>query len=166
MSKKESKVKKLSYQELENYAKRIQADFENLKKRTEVDRARYIGFANTDLILQILPIMDNFHLAVKHLPKDLEENSWVAGIRHIENQLEQVLASEGVTKINTIGKQFDTNLHEATGEAESKKPPGTILEETRAGYQLNDKVIRHSRVVVAGKQQQTESENIKEEKDS
>lgn len=152
MPKKETK-KKLTYEELEHYAKRIQADFENYKRRAQEDRADLVRYANTDLILQILPVLDNFRLAVKHLPKDLEDHAWVAGIRHIETQLEQILQGEGVDTIPTIGQQFDPALHEAIEEIESKKPPGEIVEEIQAGYRLQNKVIRHAKVKVAKSRQ-------------
>lgn len=148
MTKKETK-KKISYEELEHYAKRIQADFENYKRRTQEDRAEFSQYANTDLLLQILPVLDNFRLATQHLPKELENNNWVIGIQHIESQLEQVLHGEGIQEIKTIGEKFDPNLHEAIEEVESEKPPGEIVAEVRRGYLLNDKVIRHSKVTVS-----------------
>lgn len=149
MSKKESKPKKMTYAELEHYAKRMQADFENYKKRTQTEKSEFARYANTDLILQILPVLDNFRLAVKHLPEDLAENDWVAGIRHIESQLEQILSSEGVETITADGSQFDPNVHEAVEEVASDKPPGEIVEEIRRGYRLNGKVIRPAKVKVA-----------------
>jgi molecular chaperone GrpE len=159
MSKKDSKVKKMSYAELEHYTKRIQADFENLKKRSTNERIEYSRYANTDLILQILPVLDNFRLAVKHLPRELEENAWVAGVRHIEAQLKQILQGEGVVEIESIGEQFDPNLHEAIEEIESEKPPGEIVEEIQRGYSLNDKVIRHSKVKVSADHKRPKKEN-------
>lgn len=149
MSKKDSKPKKISYDELENYAKRLQADFENYKKRTQIEKEAYSRYANTDLILQILPVLDNFQLAIKHLPEKLKEDPWVLGVKHIETQLEQILLSEGLTKIPTTNEKFDPNIHEAVEEVESEKPPGTITHETQTGYQLNGKIIRHSKVKVS-----------------
>lgn len=148
MTKKEGK-KKLTYIELEHYAKRLQADFENYKRRTQEEKAEFSRYANTDLILQILPVLDNFRLAVRHLTKELEENNWVTGIRHIETQLEQVLQSEGVDTIPTIGEKFDPHLHEAVEEVESEKPPGEITEEVQRGYRLQNKIIRHAKVKVS-----------------
>ncbi len=146
---KKRKPKKLTYAELEHYAKRLQADFENFKKRSQTERFENARFANTDLILQILPVLDNFRIAVHHLPDDLAEHPWVTGVRHIETQLEQILAAEGVTEIKTDGEMFDPMLHDAMAETESEKPPGTIVTESQKGYRLNDRVIRHAKVIVA-----------------
>lgn len=142
-----SKVRKND--ELENLLKRVQADFENYRKRTQKDQEDYTKYAKADLILQILPVLDNFRLAIIHLPKELEQNAWVTGVRHIETQLEQILQGEGVQEIETIGKQFDHKFHEAVEEVESEKPPGEIVEEVTKGYLLLDKVIRHAKVKVA-----------------
>lgn len=156
MNKKDDK-KKLTYNELEHYAKRIQADFENYKRRSQEDKAEFSKYANTDLILQILPVLDNFRLAVHHLPKDLEDHPWVAGVRHIEAQLEQILCSEGVARIETVGETFDPRLHEAIEEVVSEKPPGEITEEVQRGYRLQDRVIRPAKVKVSTDKKQTEN---------
>jgi len=135
--------------ELENLCMRVQADFENYKKRSQKEREDFSRYANTDLILQILPIVDNFQLATKHLPADIAENNWVKGVLQIEKQLEQVLVAEGVTAIDSIGNKFDPYLHEAIEEVPSERPEGEIIEEVTRGYRLNDKIIRHAKVKVA-----------------
>jgi len=148
---KQKKTTKLTAgeKELQNLLKRVQADFENYKKRAHREKEEFVRYANSDLILQLLPILDNFQLAIKHLPKELEGNSWVEGIRHIETQFEQILKSEGVTKIPTYNEKYDPYLHEAVEEVISKKPRGEITEEVLTGYKLKDKVIRHSKVKVS-----------------
>lgn len=130
-------------------AQKIQADFENYKKRVQQEREEFAGFANTGLLLQILPIIDNFRLATKHLPEDLKNNNWAQGVLHIEKQLEQVVADEGITKIESTGKMFDSYLHEAVEEVESAEKEGIIIEEILKGYKLKDKVIRHAKVKVS-----------------
>lgn len=147
------KIKKKDTQkelaELKDLLKRVQADFENFRKRSQREKEEFAHFANTDLILKILPVLDNFKLALEHLPKDLEKNEWVHGIWHIEKQLQQVLNDEGVQEITTLGQEFDPYLHEAVEEVESKLPAGTVIEEILAGYTLKDKVIRHAKVKVS-----------------
>jgi molecular chaperone GrpE len=143
------KKEKPNVKELENLCMRLQADFENYKKRSQKEREDFSKYANTDLILQILPIIDNFQLATKHLPEDIADNNWVKGVLQIEKQLEQVLAAEGVTAIEAIGSQFDPYLHEAIEELPSERPEGEIIEEVTRGYRLNDKIIRHAKVKVA-----------------
>jgi molecular chaperone GrpE len=146
---KSQKINKQKNEELENLCKRIQADFENYKKRSQREKDEFSKYAKTDLILQILPILDNFKLATLHLPAELAENNWTVGVLQIEKQLEQVLKNEGVEPIETVGQSFDTYHHEAVEEVESEKPPGEIIEEVLAGYKLNGKVIRHAKVKVS-----------------
>ena len=135
--------------EAKNLLLRVQADFENFRKRTQNEKEEFSRYANTDLVLRILPVLDNFKLALAHQPKELKENSWAQGIWHIERQLEQILADEGVQKIPTEGQKFDPNLHEAVEEVVSDAPPHQIVEEILAGYILGDKVIRHAKVKVS-----------------
>lgn len=135
--------------ELKSLLQRVQADFENYKKRTQKEREEFTKYANTDMILRILPVLDNFKLALSHQPKELKGDGWVEGIWHIERQLEQILTDEGVKKIPTEGQKFDPNLHEAVEEVASEGPPHQIVEEVLAGYMLGDKIIRHAKVKVS-----------------
>ncbi|MFA7243832.1 MAG: nucleotide exchange factor GrpE [Patescibacteria group bacterium] len=127
---------------------RTQADFMNYKKQAAEDRAKLIESACSALIYDILPVLDHFQLAARHLPKDLENNDWAIGIKHIEKQFETILSENGLTKIETVGKQFDPHLHEAVEEVESDEPEGTIAEETLAGYAFNGSVLRAAKVKV------------------
>jgi molecular chaperone GrpE len=170
--KKEKKIKvdKKSEElaELKGLLLRTQADFDNYRKRTQKEKEEFGTYLNTDLILRIIPVMDNFQLALKHLPKELEGNGWVSGIFHIERQLEQILSDEGVQKIATTGLLFDPHSHEALEEVESDLPEHTITEELLAGYRLKDRVIRPAKVKVSrgldtGKEPK---ENIKEVKEN
>jgi molecular chaperone GrpE len=92
--------------------------------------------------------MDNFRLATQHLPKELEGNNWAQGVLHIEKQLEQVLAAEGVEEIETKGN-FDPNIHDAVEEVASNKKEGEITEVLTKGYKLNGKIIRPAKVKVS-----------------
>jgi molecular chaperone GrpE len=130
-------------------AQRIQADFENYKKRSQKEKEEFANYANTGLILQILPILDNFRLATKHLPEDLENHNWAQGVLHIEKQLEQVMEAEGVEEIKSVGEKFDLSVHDAVEEVKSKEEKGIIIEEIQKGYKLKDKIIRHAKVKVS-----------------
>lgn len=146
------KTKKTNPSELsdvKNQLLRVQADFDNYRKRTQKEKEEFGQYLNTDLLMRIIPTLDNFKLALKHLPKELEDNSWVQGIWHIEKQLEQTLAEEGVEEILAQGQKFDHNLHEAIEEVQSELPQGEITEEIVKGYKLNNKVIRHAKVKVS-----------------
>lgn len=131
---------------------RTQADFANFRRQTELDRQNLIRSANTELMLDILPVLDNFQLAAKHTPEELKTNTWAQGIGQIEKQLESILANIGLEKIPTVGNQFDHNLHEAIESVVSDKPEGEITEEIQAGYSLGGTVIRPAKVKVAGSQ--------------
>jgi len=145
------KIKKVDeLAEAKNQLLRVQADFDNYRKRTQKEKEEFGQYLNTDLLMRIIPTLDNFKLALKHLPKELEGNSWVQGIWHIEKQLEQTLSEEGIEEISTQGQKFDHNLHEAIEEVPSDLPEGEITEEILKGYKLNNKVIRHSKVKVEG----------------
>lgn len=135
--------------ELENVLKRVQADFENYKKRSQQEKESFAIYANTDLIIKILPVIDNFYLATKHLPKELENNNWAQGVLQIEKQLTQVLLSEGVEKIEVLGKKFDPYVHEAIEAIDSERPPDEIIEEVQPGYKINEKILRHAKVKIA-----------------
>ena len=128
---------------------RTQADFINYKKQVADDRASLIKSANTDLIEELLPVLDNFALAAKHLPENLANDNWARGIQQVEKQFESILADNDLKKIDSLGLQFDPELHEAIEEVESDKESGTIVEEIIAGYRYNDAVLRPAKVKVA-----------------
>lgn len=129
---------------------RAKADYVNFRKRTEENRLELMKFCNTDLILQILPVIDNFDYALNNAPDNLKTEKWVAGIIAIQDQLLGVLKENGVTEIETEGKKFDPNFHEAIEHVKNKQfKPGMIVEEVTRGFKLNDKVIRAAKVKVA-----------------
>ncbi len=137
------------YAELRDLLQRTQADFVNYRRRNEEDRSNFVKYATSDIVEQVLPVMDNFALAAKHVPAEIESNSWVIGVKAIEKQLEQVLLANGLSRIETVGSQFDPNQHEALGEAADKTlSDGTITSEEAPGYLLNGKLIRPAKVIV------------------
>ncbi|OIN88964.1 nucleotide exchange factor GrpE [Candidatus Berkelbacteria bacterium CG1_02_42_45] len=128
---------------------RTQADFLNFKKQAANDRLRLIKSANSDLVHQLLTVLDHFQLAARHIPKDLENHNWAQGIRQIERQFEKILADNGLEHIESVGQQFNPELHEAVEEVESEKPEGEIVEEILAGYKFADSVLRPAKVKVS-----------------
>lgn len=125
---------------------RLQADFENYKKRIEKETERFRELANQDLIERLLPVLDNFSLAIK-AEQNLED--FAKGVHLIFSEFRKVLNDFGVQEIETEDRMFDPTLHEAmmTGKDRSKKD-GAILEEFQKGYTLAGKVLRHARVRV------------------
>jgi molecular chaperone GrpE len=150
---------KKKVKELEDGWQRTQADFENYRKRVESQRADLIQYANQELILKIVPVLENFRRAAEHIPQcrpslNQEEitkiSSWIEGIKSIEKQIESILADEGVEKIATTGKKFDPYFHEAVAyEEHSNQEEGMIVNELEAGYQMRDKVIKPAKVRVS-----------------
>lgn len=125
---------------------RTQADFANFKRRSEQEREEFIRFANANLMLEVLPVLDDLERALEHVPVKLASIAWVDGVNLIYRKLKATFEARGLTQIEALGKPFDPNLHEAVRQDKGKE--GIIIEEIRKGYQLNDKVIRPTMVVV------------------
>jgi molecular chaperone GrpE len=126
--------------------KRTQADFINYKRRSEHEKREMGDYANTQLILALLPVLDDFVRAFEAIPPKLAKTSWVDGIRLVERKLWIVLEAQGLSPINAVGETFDPNLHEAI--MNTKGEDGKIVQEIQKGYKLHDKIIRPSQVAV------------------
>ncbi len=125
---------------------RAQADFLNFKRRNEQERGEYTRFANANLMLELLPVLDDLERALEHVPAKLKNVPWVEGVNLIRRKFKATLETQGLTAIEALGKPFDPNLHEAVRQ--DKGEEGIIIEEIRKGYQVYDKVIRPTMVVV------------------
>jgi molecular chaperone GrpE len=141
---------------------RCQADFVNYKQRAEQEKSEIIEFANSALICNLLPIMDDLERAFASVPADLEESNWTEGIRLIYNKLKTSLEAQGLTEIQARGEPFDPHLHEAIMQQDGKE--GIIIEELQKGYKFKEKVIRPSLVTVGRgiKRRRREQTNQKE----
>ncbi len=132
--------------------KRCQADFENYKKRQAELQWELAKYSGLNLILEILPVLDNFHASLDHVPQDQKENPWVVGITYIQRQLEKILEDNGVKEIKTKeGDNFDPHIHEAVknGDQEvTKNEKNKITKILVKGYKMEGKVIRPAKVVV------------------
>lgn len=139
--------KEKEIQDLNNRLLRLQADFVNYKNRIEREKTSLYANATEDIILQILPVLDNFEIALKNMESN---NAYYEGVKMIYDQLIGVLSKNGLKEIDCEDKAFDPNFHHAvlTEEVEGKEE-GTIIEALQKGYMLNDKVIRPSMVKVA-----------------
>jgi molecular chaperone GrpE len=125
---------------------RAQADFINYKKRSEQEKGEIGKFANSVLILNLLPVLDDLERAFASMPPRLAKLSWVDGIRLIERKLRAVLEAQGLSPIKALGESFDPRFHEAVRQDKGKE--GIVIEEVQKGYTLNDRVIRPTMVVV------------------
>lgn len=135
-------------EELTDTLKRLQAEFENYKKRADKERIEFMKYANAGVIAHLLPVIDSFDIALK---STADREKFIEGIKMIYAQLYSVLESEGLRPIKAIGEKFDPYRHEVLMKEESGKPEETILEEFQKGYMLNDRVLRHSKVKISGK---------------
>ncbi len=143
------KFKKQSEEHLNGW-KRTQADFENYKKEEIKRTGELKEYIQKDFILQILPILDNFDLALKHTPKDLAENEWVKGTIQIKNQLGELLKQNAVSEITTKkGDKFNPELHEAVRAVKGKEKD-VIMKVLQKGYLFNEKLLRPTKVEVGG----------------
>jgi len=143
--------KEIKIQELTALLKKVQADFENYRKRVEKEKAEFTQFASQELIRRLLPLLDSFQLALAD-SKNAEE--FKKGVELIYSQLWQILETEGLKPIDALDKQFDPYYHEALMQEESDKPENTVVEELQKGFMLKDNVIRASKVKVAKKKKE------------
>ena len=134
--------------DLEDRLAYMQAEFENLKKRSARDVENRLFRAKECLFLDLLDVMDNMERAL-HVTEGTDIGSFVKGVRMINVQLQQVLANAGLSPIDVVGKDFDPFTHEAVEKVEDKdRPDGQIIEEVHKGFKLDDKVIRPTKVRV------------------
>jgi molecular chaperone GrpE len=127
---------------------RERADAENLRRRHDQQIATLRTSVKATVISDLLPVIDNFERALKHVPKDLEGNPYVNGIQSIVRQFEKTLTDMGVERIKTVGEPFDPKLHEAVSMEEGDGKQEVVSEELQAGYRIGDDVIRHAMVRV------------------
>lgn len=140
--------------------KRCQAEFENYKKRQQESQKELGGYLIEKLVLDVIPVLDNFRAATMHVPPEQQESPWVVGIQYIEKQLETVLTDNGMQTIEAQeGDSFDPTIHEAIdsqqpadddkqGTEEAGSGHQSIAKVVQKGYRLGDKVIRAARVIV------------------
>lgn len=129
--------------------KRAQADYQNLKKVSQEEKQEMVKMANAKLLEELIPIFDNFRLAVTQVPEDLVDNAWTQGVGYIYKQLLEALQEEGMEVIDPKGEEFNPYEHEAVEREEGGEEENKITEVIQVGYKLNDKVIRTARVKVA-----------------
>jgi len=139
----------------EEYYDRLQrqvAEADNLRKRLAKEKQEAIRYANESLIVELLPTIDNFEMAINAAQKsgDNSIDSLKTGIEMIYTQIKRTLEEIGVTEIDATGQTFDPSQHEAMSRIKtSKAEEGTVLEQTRKGYRLRDRLLRAASVVVA-----------------
>jgi molecular chaperone GrpE len=133
---------------------RTAAEFENYKKRVSREFGEIVRGANEELLKQLLPVLDNFGRALNHVgyagdPEGMAE-AFRKGVDLISAQFREILERHGLQPIQALGEPFDPHLHEALMQQESDQhAPGTVIDVVEQGYRLNDRVLRHAKVIVS-----------------
>jgi molecular chaperone GrpE len=132
---------------------RTQADFINYKRRTEQERQEFNNFANANLVLGLLPVLDDLERALEAVPPKYKKHDWVEGVRLVERKFKTILEGQGVRPIKALGETFDPRFHEALRQDKGKE--GLVLEEFQKGYTLHDRLLRPARVVVGNGEEES-----------
>jgi len=133
--------------------KRLKAEFENYRKRMVKEQTTMIERASASIVERLLPILDNFELALMAADRTKDYESMVRGVEMVYGELLEVLKREGLERIDSLHKTFDPELHEAVMHAEGEGDEIVVLDEMRPGYKLGGRVIRPAMVKVGSKQQ-------------
>lgn len=126
------------------------AEYDNLRRRTEIEKQQIVLYSNERLATHILPVLDDFERSLKSVPERVKDDSFAQGVELIYKKLLKVLADVGVKPFESTGKHFDVHFHDALMQIpRDDVPPETIVEEVSRGYMYHDRVLRHAKVVVA-----------------
>lgn len=148
---KELEEAKKTIEEQKDKYLRLSAEFDNYRKRTMKEKAELIKNGGEKAISAILPILDDLERALQNMQKADDVKAMYEGIDLISQKFHKVLSQEGLQKMDPVGETFDTDYHEAIAlvPAPDEAQKGKVLDCVQTGYKLNDKVIRHAKVVVA-----------------
>jgi len=146
--------------ELTTHLQRLQAEFENYKKRVANERSQLMDSAKESVLSELLPALDNFDRASTHLPKELEDNSWAKGMQYVGAQMLDILDGMGVKRFSPIGEEFNHSRHDAIEHVQSAKPEGIITEVIIPGYQIGERVVRPAQVKVSSGPTQADNQKL------
>ena len=127
---------------------RARADFLNYKKEEMERISEFLKYGTEEMILKILPILDNFEIIENKLPEKIKDEENIKGILQIKNQILDFLKSQGAEEIKSVGEKFDPNLHEVVEEVAEDGPPQTVIEEVQKGYKINGRLLRPAKVKI------------------
>lgn len=134
--------------ELTEALQRERADAMNLRRRHDAEMANLKTHVKSGVVRDLLPVIDNFERALKHVPEDLRDNDYVKGVQAVVKQFEKTLADVGVERIKTVGEVFDPRYHEAVAMDEGDGEREVVSVELQSGYKIGEDVIRHAMVRV------------------
>ena len=136
-------------QDLTEALQRERADATNLRRRHYEQIAGVRTIVKANIVRELLPVIDNFERALKHVPADLQKNDYIKGVQGVVNQFEKTLTDIGVERIVTVDQPFDPRFHEAVSMDEDNDGTEEVVsEELQSGYKIGDEVIRHAMVKV------------------
>lgn len=140
----------LEVTELNDKYLRLFAEFDNYKRRTQKERVELLQTAGKEIVVSLLPVLDDFERAIKASENTTEIEPVREGIVLIQNKLKGVLTQKGLKEIESLNTEFDTDLHEAITQipAPTEAQKGKVIDELEKGYTLNEKVVRFAKVVV------------------
>lgn len=135
-------------EELTAALQRERADATNIRRRHAEEMAQLRVRLKAGVVEDLLPVIDNFERALKHVPAELDGHDYIKGVQGVVKQFEKTLSDMGVEKIKTVGEAFDPNLHEAVSMEDGDGDREIISEELQSGYKIGNDVIRHAMVKV------------------
>ncbi len=129
---------------------RERAELENFRKRTQREKEESRFFARKDLLLEVLPVLDNLERALSHADQSGKDQGLLEGVTMTAVQFRKVIEDLGARPVSAVGTVFDSNLHQAMGQVETAEhPAGTVVSEMQRGYLLQDRLLRPALVMVA-----------------
>ena len=141
-----------------NLLQRVQADSVNYKRRVEEEREELQKRANANLVIRLLPVLDDFERALQHIPRDDTLSTWLAGVELVYRNLKGVLESFGVTQIEALDKTFDPLEHESVFyEVSEDHEEGKVMSVVREGYKMHGRVLRPAQVTVSKRKEEESS---------
>ena len=152
--------------QLKDQLLRKAAEFDNYKRRTENDFASLTKFAGENIIVQLLPVLDDLNRSLKSVKNKAENDPFTKGVELIYAKLSKALEAQGLKTMDVIGKEFNVDFHDALMQMpRADVPSHTVIEEVEKGYLLFDKVIRHAKVVVSSEPAGEKVQQIKATED-
>jgi len=148
-NKEEQEIINDTVKDLEYKWKRALADYQNLQKETAKEKAEFVKFANSAILMEILPVYENLKTSLEHADEN-NHDAWLKGIKHVIKQFENILKDNGVEIINPVDSEFNPTEHEAVEkmETDDKKLNNKIAKVVKIGYKLNERVVQAAKVVV------------------
>ena len=136
--------------ELEDKFKRLFAEFDNFRKRTEIEKSGRYAEGEKNILLKVLPLMDNFERALSAVPEEKKEDAFVKGMELVYKSFTDALSAVGVKPIEAVGQPFNADYHNAVMHVDDEnEPENTVVDEFQKVYMFGDKVLRYRMVKVA-----------------